>query len=466
MRAILKNITFSKSILWLLLITMIWSFFSLKKWGHAETDQKIINWDVTSYYSYLPATFIHHDVSLEFTKRGADKSFEENHQFWYQTAPNGNRVIKFTMGMSIMYAPFFLIGHAVANLYGFEPNGFSAPYEFFIALSSIVYLFIGLLFLRRSLLLFFSEISVGLTLICILLGTNLYYYATSEPAMSHTYSFAMISVFIYQIIKWHSAPNLKKAITIGFLLGLIVLIRPVNIIILLFPLLFNVYSKKSLSDKINLLFSHRRHLILAALTSFFVILPQLVYWKYLTGEWFFYSYLNEHFYFNNPHPLLGMFSFRNGWLIYSPIMIFSLIGIGSLFRKNKIFFIPVLFFVAVNIFVCYSWWTWWYGGSYGSRPMIDSYALLAIPMASFFESIVSKSKALLTLLIITVVLFVSLNLFQTWQQRNGMFHFDSMTRKAYWKVFLKTSLSKDDIIALESFFDHPDYEKAMKGLSE
>ena len=461
-----KNIAFSKLVLWLLFITMIWSFFGFKRWNHAETNQKIICWDVTFYYGYLPATFIYHDISLEFTKRGDDKTFEEKHQFWYQTAPNGNRVNKFAMGMSILYLPFFLIAHASAYLFGFEANGFSDPYEFFIALSSIVYLFIGLVYLRNFLRLFYSEVATGISLFCILLGTNLYYYTTTEPAMSHAYSFAIIAVFIYQIIQWHSTPNYKKSIIIGLLLGLIFLIRPINIIIFLFPLLYNVYSKQTLIDKINFLFTNRKHLLTIAFFSFLAISPQLIYWKYFTGEWFFYSYMQEHFYFNNPHILLGLFSFRNGWLIYTPIMILSLIGIIFLSKNNKRFFFPILFFTAINIFLCYSWWTWWYAGSYGSRPMIDSYALLAIPLATFLEYFISKSKILFATLLAVLVLLVSLNLFQTYQRRNGIIHWDSMTAKAYQKVFLKYRLSNEDKIELDPLLYHPDYDKARKGEGE
>lgn len=232
MKSVFRNITFSKLSLWLLSIVMLWTFFSLKKWAYTETKQKIIMWDVTSYYCYLPATFIMHDVSLEFTRRGADKSYEENHQYWYQTAPNGGRVIKFTMGMAVMYSPFFFIAHAFAHLFGYEANGFSTPYEFFIALSSLVYLFIGLLYLRKTLLLFYNEVVSGITLLCVLLGTNLYYYTSTEPAMSHAYSFAVVAGFVYQVIKWHTIPSFKRAIIIGLLFGLIVLIRPVNIIII------------------------------------------------------------------------------------------------------------------------------------------------------------------------------------------------------------------------------------------
>lgn len=461
-----KELAWSKLILWLLLIIMTCCFVGLKKWAYAETEKKLISWDVTSYYCYLPAAFIHNDVSLEFTKRGDDKSYETNQQFWYQTAPNGSRVIKFGMGMSFLYAPFFFIAHAYAHLFGYEPNGFSTPYEFSIALSSLFYLFLGLLFLRKTLLLFYSELITALTLICVLLGTNLFYYSTLEPAMSHAYSFAVISAFVYYTIQWHSNPSLKKALFIGALFGLIVIIRPINIIVFLFPLLYNVVSWKSFLEKINFLLQNKKHILLMSFIALIVVSPQLIYWKYLTGDWFFYTYQNEHFYFKTPHILKGLLSFRNGWLVYSPIMIFSLLGIAFLYKSNKKFFFPILLFFLLNIFICYSWWTWWYGGSFGSRPMIDSYALLAIPFALFFDSIYARSKIIFNSLICFLLFFIYLNLFQTYQRSIGLIHFDSMTSAAYWKIFLKSDLSADDMTEYTKLLKNPDYEKSMKGIDE
>jgi len=466
MKSVFRNLTFSKISLWFLFVIMLCTFVSLKRWSYVETRQKIIMWDVTSYYCYLPAAFIHHDVSLEFTRRGNDHSYEENHQYWYQTAPNGSRVIKFTMGMAVMYSPFFFIAHTTAHLLDFKADGFSTPYEFFIALSSLVYLFIGLLYLRKTLLLYFTETITGVTLICVLLGTNLYYYTTTEPAMSHAYSFAVVAVFIYHCIKWHLFPTLKRSIYIGLLFGLIVLIRPINIILIIFPVLFSIHSKETLLLKINFLKNNFKYLIIAAFMAMLVFIPQLIYWKQLTGEWFFYSYLEEHFYFNHPHVWLGLFSFRNGWLIYSPIMIFSLIGIYFLFKSKSNFSFSVLVFVLFQVYVCYSWWTWWYGGSFGSRPMIDFYALLALPMAAFFKTVFSKSKAILISTLTFFVLLICLSVFQTYQRRTGVIHWDSMTAEAYQKVFLKSELSHDDILELEQQLYHPDYDKAKAGEEE
>ena len=112
---------------------MIWTTLNLKKWKHAETNAKIITWDVTSYYGYLPAIFIHHDLSLDFIDTDG-VNYSAKHQFWperlnrdLERDPAGEiKVIKTTMGMSFMYAPFFFMAHGFAYLSKYESNGFSA----------------------------------------------------------------------------------------------------------------------------------------------------------------------------------------------------------------------------------------------------------------------------------------------------------------------------------------------------
>jgi hypothetical protein len=144
----------SKRITYLLILVIVANVFSLKQWQNAEQNNRIIEWDVVSYYSYLPATFIYKDISLEFTK-DTSKHYEQRHLFWYQKAPNGGRVIKMTMGMAILYSPFFLIAHTYAsNSETYKPNGFSIPYEFMLCVSCLFYLFIGLNYLRKLLLFF------------------------------------------------------------------------------------------------------------------------------------------------------------------------------------------------------------------------------------------------------------------------------------------------------------------------
>lgn len=440
-------------------IVMIWVNFNIKRWKEAN----VIDWDVTSYYGYLPAVFIHHDLKLDFTDADID-GYKNRHQFWPETAPNGGKVIKTTMGMAILYAPFFFVAHTMATLKDYETDGFSEPYEKYIHLSSLFYLILGLIFLRKVLMRFFNDWVVMMTLIFITIGTNLFFYTTTEAAMSHTYNFALLSVFIYLTLKWHENKIYRWSILVGLVGGLMVLIRPVNILIFIFPVLYDVKSFKELGDKLKFFFQEWKHLLVIGLCGFLMLLPQLLYWKYITGGFFFNSYVGERFYFGNPHILEGLFSYRKGWLLYTPIMLFAVFGFIFLYKKHRKLFWPVFTFTIINIYVLFSWWAWWYGGGFGLRAMIDSYALLALPFAAFFHYFLANGKKIL-FTSFTVVAFVLMgfNLFQTAQYRSGAIHWDGMTKESYWASW-GILVIKDP--AYWELIKSPDYDAAREGKDE
>lgn len=448
---------------------IIISLFNIKPWKNADDDKEkslVINNDVVSYYAYLPAFFIHDDIQLEFTENDSIDYYLKC-QFWPEIAPNGGKVIKTTMGMSILYAPFFFAGHIYALNSHYKADGFSKPYEFFLTFSCLFYLLIGVFYLRKILLRYFSEWTTSITLICIIFGTHLYYYCTTEATMSHAYNFALIACFLHYSIKWHDKQKLFYTILIGIIGGLIVLIRPVNIIIFSFPFLYNVKSIKELKDKTFFFISYWKHLLVIAVLATIIISPQLFYWKYVTGNWFFNSYVGERFYFSQPHILEFLFSYRKGWLLYTPIMLISIIGIILSYKQQKNVFFGITCFLLINIYILSSWWCWWYGGSFGMRPMIDSYALLAIPFAVSINWI-AKSQMFLKLIAGWMILyFINLNLFQTAQKRYNVLHWDSMTKEAYWTHFNKLKMkTANDWKILERQIKTPNYEAAKKGKDE
>ena len=111
---------------------------NIRPWRNAEKKNALINWDITSYYSYLPAIFVHKDLKFEFLNK-SEVNYAEKHQFWPETAPNGNKLIKTTMGMSVLYFPFFIISHIYSLVNDkVVANGFSKPYEIGLTFSSIL----------------------------------------------------------------------------------------------------------------------------------------------------------------------------------------------------------------------------------------------------------------------------------------------------------------------------------------
>jgi hypothetical protein len=443
-----------KAIILLTVISVTCVNFNQERWLRKD----VIKHDIINYNSYLPALFYQHDLRLGFLFDTVDVDLDKQ-LYSPNFTPDNRLVIKMSMGMAVTYLPFFGLAHIYAKLFHYPVNGFSEPYHFAILFSTLFYYVIGLIILWRILIRYFRVVVVSLTLFCLTFATNVFFYLTIAGGLAHTIGFTFIAIFIYYAMRWHDNPKAGTAIILGCIGGFLTLVRPVNLLVFIFFFLYNVKSTKDLTEKVKLLRQYFHHLLLIAVCGFLIFLPQLMYWKYTTGHYLFNSYVGEHFFFNNPHVIEGLMGFRKGWLIYTPIMIFSLIGLITLRNRVKEFLLPIMVLLTVYVYVIFSWWCWWYGGSFGARALIDVYPLLAIPFAVFLEYTSLRTILLRRLVYGLITFFTLLNLFQTMQAKYNIIHYDSMTMRSYFKVFFTTSKQPDR----EKYLDHPDYDKALRG---
>ncbi len=447
------NKYFSKLIIGLLVIVCTWYGKNLDTWGR----NSIIDNDVVSYYAYLPATLIFHDLNFSFIK---DLPPDFEGKIWVSTAPNGKPVLRMTMGLAILWLPFFLFAHLQAHVLGVSTLGYSWPYSLSIFIAAVFYLFVGLVFLRKILLKYFKDWIVGITLVLIVLATNLMYYVISEPGMSHVFSFSLITMFLHYTLEWIKKPTLFLTVIMGMLAGLIVLIRPVNGLIVIFPALIAVRTLSDLKDR---LLQNWKFILIAGIFAFLMVLPQIMYWKLQTGYLLFNSYMDSgKFYFFSPNVTNGLLSFRKGWLIYTPVMFFALAGLFCLEKYAKGLRNATVVFLVLFVYVIFSWWCWWYGGSYGSRPMIETYGILALPLAACLTYLFQRSFWIKGIIGVLLAALLSLNQFQMGQYRTSLLHWDSMTKEAYLGIFLKKNWPP----GYDKMIKIPDYEKALKGENE
>lgn len=414
--------------------------------------------DVMHYYAYLPALLVYHDLRLDFVKENPS-AFK--HTFWPVTAPNGNLVIMTTMGTAIMYAPFVVPCHYFLKLTGQEAMGFSFPYKLALVLSSLFYTILGFILIRKMLKAYFSDVAVGLTLLCTMFATNFIYYATREASFSHAYSFFLITWLAYNTSNYYKKPGIAKAVLIGISAGLIALVRPTNMVALILIPLWNIGSVNDIKNRISMLVHRWKEVLVLFLAFLLVITPQIVYWKMTSGQFFFNGYgEGGRFFFGNPQFANILLSYRKGWLVYTPVMVVALLGFIPLYRNQRQLFVPVLSYVLINIYVLASWWLWWYGGSYGNRGFIDMYGLLTFPMAAVFHYFLIQRKWWVRMVsFVIALLFIGHNTFQVIQYFNGAIHYVSMTKEAYWDSFgrLKPSDKYKDLLVF------PDYEAAKEG---
>jgi len=381
--------------------------------------------DGMGYYMYLPTTFIYHThKALDWLPE--DKHFDNSIRNYLKSirkenvwTPKGYLINKYTYGVAAMELPFFAIAHAYEKLTGGEANGYSTSYRNMVKVSSLFYALMGLLVLYHVLIRFTDKDTAVRTLLVLLVGTNFFWFTLHQAGMAHIPLFFLYGLLLWLTIRIHERPSWAVFAVTGMCLGLITVIRPTDIIAILIPLLYNVYDRNSFREKLAFMKAHIPGILLAGIMFLIPVLPQLLYWKMLSGSFLYYSYGNESFHWTHPRILEGLFSFGNGWLIYSPVMIFSLIGIVFYRRVRPVFWL-MLTLVPVYIYIIYSWHVYNYINGLGSRPMIHLYPLLAIPLAAFIRFLSERSIAVRSLVLSLFFFFISLNISYSLQRARGL----------------------------------------------
>lgn len=441
----------------LLIFIFLVAFISANFVGPNKYRKVIIDGDGSGLYAYLPAIFIYHTTDFkqvfEFEKSRRSPDYMGHYFHLYEDT----LINKFSSGTALLQLPFFLLAYILSLLFGLEADGQNALFQYSVAFSAMFWAFLGLLYFIKLTKLYQLRTEVAWTIaITGLLGTNLFYYTFIAPAASHAYSFSLISIFLYFLKKNFLEYNRKSIYLAAFLLALIVLVRPINIIVVaVIPFIASSAKELINSIKGKLISGDIFIIILIFLLG---ISPQLIINYIQTGYLIVYGYQNEGFYFTRPEITNFLVSYRKGWLVYTPFMLLLIPAIFMLYKRSKFEFFSFIGFFILLIFVFSSWWNWFYGDSFGMRPMIDYYSLFFLLIALLISSIKNSKVLVFTALFITGA--IALNLIQSIQYSKGIIHPDSMNKEAYWKVFLKTSVEYAGIIAAgdESFYGKLDKE--------
>jgi hypothetical protein len=431
----------------LVAVLVLSTLFSQQRWTN---NMDVIKSDIRGYYTYLPALFIYDDICLEDTW-----NFPE--EIWYVEEPGKNRYIKYSCGPAMFYAPFFLVAHQLAEPLGYEANGYTQPYRFAVVMSSFFFLLLALFFLSKFLRLHFSDKTTAVTLLILFLGTNIWTYSVNEMAYPHVYSLALVSMLLCFGAKWLQTPTIKWTLISGVVAGLMVLTRPVDGIFLLFFLVYGVGTFSDLKARFQFIWKNVDKVALMILAFAVAMSPQFIYYKIVLGQFFYFTYREEGFFFASPHLYDTLLSFRNGYLIYSPLMVLSLIGFLFIRKHSEIKWFAIGSF-ALYFFVISSWWCWWYVG-FGNRAFINVVPILALPLAAFVEWICTKRWPVIIVLLAIVYGGIRLNFYQAEKHMDGIIHWDGMTKESYVYSFNKDFSPH----AIQFKIVFPSYDSAMVG---
>ncbi|CAA6828794.1 MAG: Unknown protein [uncultured Aureispira sp.] len=420
-----------------LILVCLCSYFAIHKTIDQARNANPFLHDQAGYYNYLPAFFIYQDIKFSYLD-----TLKMDKSTFVSTLTNKKgadvQVNRYGIGVAILLSPFFALANLQAYFSGSSMDGFSSPYRSWIFGAQFFYLFLAFFLLRTTLLRYYQDKIVAGTLLLLALGTNLLYYALYEPVMSHNYSFFLFSLCLYWTVEWLEKPQKRPLFLLAIAFGLLANVRLTNSIFIIVLLLWEVGSLKALKIRLSLFQEHWKALGLALVLAISTFLPQMYYWFSVTGYWLVNAYGAKQgtFFWSDPMIFEILLGYKKGWLVYTPLMSVGILGLFALYQHDRKLFSGIFLYTLLNWYVISCWWCWWYGGSFGMRPLIESMVPLSFGIAAFLHwAFQTKWKQFLVGLV--VILGIGLNGLQTYQYSYNYIHSFGMTRKAYWTVFGK-----------------------------
>jgi hypothetical protein len=413
-----------------MMIILVWTSANLY-WGYGRWN-RLIKDDGSGYFAYMPAVFVYQDLTFSFYEHF--KNDPERPNLWYDYRVNykGHQLNKYYAGTALALTPFYLAGHVLNLLTGRPTDGYAVWYLIMTNVGTLFYLLLGMYLLVLILREFsISENNIALVLAATVFGTNLLHYTITEPSMSHLYSFTFVNLFVLGFVRYFKR-NTAKYFLLGMLgWGMVVLIRPVNLMVLL-ALPFIAGSASRLREGLRFLFAKPAMLLGGAVIFLAIVSVQLIIYKLQTGEFFVYSYRDEGFNFLQPHFLDFLISYKKGFFVYTPMALLALFGIPYLFKENKFRAISLVVFDIIIVYVLSSWYMWYYGGGFSQRPMVEYLVFFMIPLGVLLEKVKFRkvTKGIVVALIVVCVI-------QTIQYRSGYIHWSDMNKERYWEAFLR-----------------------------
>lgn len=387
-------------------------------------------YDSRGYYAYLPALLIYNNPDYSEVLEAEEDEFQrKDNQYYLYTSKTGKKVNKYYPGVSVMQAPFFITAVFIAKITGNEVNGYSFIFMLLTYLGALFYIILGLYFLYKTVYKYIDNKKLAVISVFILFfGTHFFYNTLAKPTLSHNYSFFLFSFLFYAFQRYAESRNLKRALLIGVLLGMIFITRPTNILITLF-LPFLLVKKETFISFIKFYFKLKNLHLLFTLLSFLLVTSILfILWKWQTGDWIVWSYKGESLDLTNPHFFSTLFSYRIGIFLHAPILLISFLSWWIMFKKNPLSsFFWMLYFI-ITVYVISSWWCWDYESEFGHRALTEHLIIFVFPLANLLN--LKKLKWVTYSIVLIGFLYLCIRFYQ---KENNIFIQQKFTPLTYWK---------------------------------
>ncbi len=347
--------------------------------------------DGNEYYAYIRSLVIDGDLHFENEYRRGDPLFQgaafdksgKPIRATYEDGTlgmldNGYMKNRASVGASILWTPFFLAAHLLVQLlngFGAEivADGYSLPYRWLCAFGTAMYGFLALFLAYR--------ICARLTNPRVALMTTIgLWFASPIPVYLYflPFSIPVLSMFSTTLFVWYwlRTQDTRTPLQWAFwgLIG---------------GLMLDVYYFGSffiliaMGEMIRAIRRDRQaivHSLLFLGATLVAMIPTFWIKAILTGSPFKSGY-GEKFYWLAPKLWQLGFSTEHGQFLWTPILLFAVIGLALLYRRNRLLAGALLAVYGVAYYVIASYEFWSGFSSFGSRFFVAFNVAFAIGLA-------------------------------------------------------------------------------------
>ena len=378
--------------------------------------------DGVGYYAYARAPLIEHTLDFTHDYQAANKSFREGRldesgqpKATFRTI-TGHLENHFTVGPALLWSPFLLVAHVgvlLAREFGSSvaADGFSAPYRYAMAFGTALYGFLALLFSFRLARKYVDSLWAFVATLTIWWASSLPVYMYFNPSWSHAHSAFMAALFLWYWEQTRDGRTLRQWIILGLITGLMLNVYYPNLMLVAVLLVealwqYREYFRDTRELDTGRILSLLSRQLLFGVTVCICLLPTFISRLIVYGGPFKTGYLPlRDFLWGSPVFLKVLLSANHGLLSWTPVLVFSLLGLLWFALRSPRIGGPFLA-ATVAFYLFISIYPDWAGiSSYGNRFFISLTSLFVFGLAITLEICAGRlSNRRVALLVSTAVL--------------------------------------------------------------
>ncbi len=377
--------------------------------------------DGVGYYAYVRSLLIQHNLQFEKDWLVGQRNYFSGAipLHWYTATGHLNN--HFTVGPSILWAPFLTVVHLAVlgfdKLGGHIPaDGFSWPYIVTMATTTAFYGFLGLYFSFQVARRYFEERWALLGTIGIWFASSLPMYMYLNPSWSHAHSAFAVALFFWYWQRTRGPRTPTQWAILGLLSGLMLDVYYPNAVLLLLVVWDSVAGyARALRLPGQILVEVRRLFLANVLYVMMVVLafmPTLITRQIIYGHPFDSGYdppLRE-WWWTSPVFAQVLFSSNHGLLSWTPILILAVLGLVFLWNYDKSLAASLLVVFVVFAYLISVYPVWHGQASFGNRFFVSLTTIFVFGLSATFSTLAkawqNPKKAFLGASVITAVLIL------------------------------------------------------------